>query len=184
MRMDKFWKMFDRTIGAMMAVSAALVVLIALAVTVDVLMRYIFAKTYAGLFEITEYSLLWITFLGAPWIMKNNGHVRVDLILNRLSPSKRAILKIIADLISIVLLITMTWYTAGLTLHDFKTSFTLSGILMAPKWPIEIIIPIGFFLLLLQVTRHTRQHVNDLKTLPVDAPRSSYETSSINGGNV
>lgn len=166
---DKFWTIFDRTIAAMMAVSSALIVLIAIAVTIDVLMRYIFSKTYAGLFEITEYSLLWITFLGAPWIMKNNGHVRVDLIVNRLAPRKRASLKIIADFISIFLLITMTWYTAGLTLHDFRTSFTLSGVLMAPKWPIEIIIPIGFFLLLLQMARHTRRHVEDLKALPADA---------------
>ena len=169
--MEKFWKIFDRTLTAMMAVSAALVILIAVAVTIDVLMRYIFAKTYAGLFEITEYSLLWITFLGAPWIMKNNGHVRVDLIVNKLPPHKRAWLTIIADFISIFLLITMTWYTAGLTLHDFRTSFRLSGILMAPKWPIEIIIPIGFFLLLLQVVRSTRQHARDLKTLPMDALR-------------
>ena len=169
--MDKFWKIFDSTIAVMMAVSSALVVLIAVAVTVDVLMRYIFSKTYAGLFEITEYSLLWITFLGAPWIMKNNGHVRVDLIVNKLPPHKRAWLTIIADFISIFLLITMTWYTAGLTLHDFRTSFTLSGILMAPKWPIEIIIPVGFFLLLLQVARHARQHVKDMQALSMDAPR-------------
>lgn len=167
---DKFWAIFDRTIAAMMAVSSALVVLIAVAVTIDVLMRYLFTKTYAGLFEITEYSLLWITFLGAPWIMKNNGHVRVDLIVNRLAPRKGALLTIIADFLSILLLITMTWYTAGLTLHDFRTTFTLSGILMAPKWPIEIIIPFGFFLLLLQVARHTRQHVKDLRALSINAP--------------
>lgn len=174
--MEKFWNFFDRTIAAMMAVSSGLVVLIAVAVTIDVLMRYIFAKTYAGLFEITEYSLLWITFLGAPWIMKNNGHVRVDLIVNKLSPYRRALLQIIADFISIFLLITMTWYTAGLTLHDFRTSFTLSGILMAPKWPIEIIIPIGFLLLLLQAARSTRQHVKDLKSPPMDVP---YEGGDI-----
>ena len=167
--METFWKFFDRTIAAMMAISSALVVLIAVAVTIDVLMRYIFSKTYAGLFEITEYSLLWITFLGAPCIMKNNGHVRVDLIVNRLPPYQRVLLTIIADFISIFLLMTMTWYTAGLTIHDFRTSFTLSGILMAPKWPIEIIIPIGFFLLLLQMARHTRQHVKDLKALSTDA---------------
>lgn len=168
--MDTFWKVYDRTIAAMMAVSSALVVLIAIAVSLDVLMRYLFAKTYAGLFEITEYSLLWITFLGAPWIMKNNGHVRVDLIVNRLPSRKRAILAVISDGISIFLLSTMTWYTAGLTLHDYRTSFTLSGILMAPKWPIESIIPIGFFLLLLQTARHAGQHVKDLKALSMSAP--------------
>ena len=162
---ERFWAIFDKTITIMMAISAALVLLAALAVTVDVLMRYAFAMTYAGLFEITEYSLLWITFLGTAWIMKNNRHVRVDLVINRLNPRHGAILNAVASIISVLLLMAMTWYTARLTLHDLQTDFTLSGVLRTPKWPLEIIIPIGFFLLLIQLLRNTYRHLTSLKAL-------------------
>ena len=162
---ERFWAFFDKTITLMMLISSVLVLLDALAVTIDVLMRYVFSITYAGLFELTEFSLLWMTFLGAAFIMRNNGHVRVDAVISLLNPRHGAIMNVIGSMISLFILIVMTLYTAKLTLHDFQTGFTLSGILRAIKWPVEIIIPIGFFLLFLQLLRNTYRQLADLKVM-------------------
>jgi len=160
---ERFWNIFDRTVTILMIISAILVLLDALAVTVDVLMRYAFAITYTPLFELTEFSLLWMTFLGAAYIMRNNGHVRVDALTNLLKPRHAAFLNAVASLISVFILMVMTWYTAKLTLHDFQTNFALSGIIRALKWPIEIIIPIGLIMLLLQLLRNTHRQLTGLK---------------------
>jgi TRAP-type C4-dicarboxylate transport system permease small subunit len=165
---ERFWALFDKILDSLMALSAVLVLFITVAVTIDVLMRYAFTLTYAGLFEITEYSLLWMTFLGAPWIMKMDGHVRVDLVLNLLSPKGQAVMNTVASVIGVILLLGMTWYSGRLTLHDLSTNFRLSGVLMPQKWPIEIIIPIGFFLLAVQLMRNTHKHVKGMKTLTRD----------------
>jgi TRAP-type C4-dicarboxylate transport system permease small subunit len=161
----RFWAVFDKTIVILMAMSAALVLLDTVAVTVDVLIRYFFGKTYAGLFEITEYSLLWMTFLGTTWILRNNGHVRVDLLITLLPQKPRAVVNVVASVISVLLLVAMTYYSAKLTLHDFNTSFTLSGVLRPLKWPIEIIIPIGFLLLTIQLSRNAYELLMDLKAI-------------------
>jgi TRAP-type C4-dicarboxylate transport system permease small subunit len=161
----RFWAIFDKTITIMMIVSAIVVLLDALFVTIDVLMRYAFSITYIGIFELTEYSLLWMTFMGAAYIMRNNGHVRVDAVTNLLNPKNGAILNIIASVISLFILMVVTFYSAKLTLHDFLTDFTLSGILKPVKWPIEIIIPIGFFMLFLQVLKNTYGQIEKLKDL-------------------
>jgi TRAP-type mannitol/chloroaromatic compound transport system permease small subunit len=50
----------------------------------------------------------------------------------------------------------MLYYTVKLTLADYQANFILASILNPPKWPIEIIIPIGFFMLFLQLIRNTR----------------------------
>jgi C4-dicarboxylate transporter DctQ subunit len=152
---ERFWAIFDRTITAMMALAAALVVLDALAVTIDVLMRKFFGITCVYLFEMTEFSLLWMTFLGTAWIMKNNNHIRVDLVVNRLNPRHGAIVISVASILSILVLMLMTGYSAWLTWHDYQTHFILSTILRPLKWPVEIIIPIGFFLLIIQLMRDT-----------------------------
>jgi TRAP-type C4-dicarboxylate transport system permease small subunit len=162
---ERFWVIFDRAITMMMIVSSVLILLDALFVTIDVLMRYAFSITYIGIFELTEYSLLWMTFMGAAYIMRNNGHVRVDAVTNLLNPKNGAILNIIASVISLFILMVVTFYSAKLTLHDFQTGFTLSGILRPVKWPIEIIIPIGFFMLFLQVLKNTYRQVEKLKDL-------------------
>jgi C4-dicarboxylate transporter DctQ subunit len=152
---EKFWAIFDKTILVMLFLSAALVLFDTLAVTVDVLVRSAFGITYSGLFEIIEYTLLWITFLGTAWIMRQGGHICIDLVANRLNPRYRVILNAIVTTISVILLAGITWYCIRLTMHDLRTNFTLASVLHPPKWPIEIIIPIGFFLLFIQSARNT-----------------------------
>jgi TRAP-type C4-dicarboxylate transport system permease small subunit len=174
---ERFWVIFDRTITILMTVSGIIILLDALAVTIDVLMRYAFSKTYVGLFELTEYSLLWMTFMGAAYIMRNNGHVRVDAVTNLLNPRNRAILDGIASIIGMFILLVVTFYSAKLTLHDFQTDFTLAGILRPFKWPIEIIIPIGFFMLFLQLARNASKQFGSLKTMSRGQQNSSNATT-------
>ena len=52
----------DKAIIVLAVFAAALILADALAVSVEVLLRRFFGITHAELFEITEYSLLWITF--------------------------------------------------------------------------------------------------------------------------
>ena len=175
----KIWAIFDKTIIVMMAISAVIVLFDALAVTIDVLIRYAFTKTYAGLFEITEYSLLWMTFLGTTWILRNNGHVRVDLVIDMLPQKPKAILNAIGSILSVFLLLALTYYSAKLTLHDYRTSFTLSGILRPLKWPIEIIIPFGFLLLSIQSLRNTYEKLVSLKA---DSGKNGVQKDHAEGG--
>jgi C4-dicarboxylate transporter DctQ subunit len=174
---ERFWAIFDRTITIMMIVSSVLVLLDALFVTVDVLMRYTFSITYVGIFELTEYSLLWMTFMAAAYIMRNNGHVRVDAVTNLLNPRHRAIVDAIASVIGMFILLVVIWYSAKLTLHDLQTGFTLSGILRPVKWPLEIIIPIGFFMLFLQLARNASKQFESLKAMSRGQQSSSNGTT-------
>jgi TRAP-type C4-dicarboxylate transport system permease small subunit len=174
---ERFWTIFDKAITILMIASSVLVLLDALAVTIDVLMRYAFSITYIGIFELTEYSLLWMTFMGAAYIMRNNGHVRVDAVTNLLNPRHRAIVDAIASIIGMFILLVVTWYSGKLTLHDFQTNFALSGVLQPAKWPIEIIIPIGFFVLFLQLVRNTSKQFESLKAMSRGQQSSSNGTT-------
>jgi TRAP-type C4-dicarboxylate transport system permease small subunit len=163
---ERFWSVFDKTITAMMVLGAALIIIDTLAVSIDVIVRYVAGVSYTGLFELTEYSLLWITFLATAWLLKTGGHIRVDLLADRLEPGPRAILDSIASIIGILLLGALTWYGARLTVLDFQTGLYLSSILSPVKWPIEIIIPIGYLLLLIDLLRKTYHRLAALRTPP------------------
>jgi TRAP-type C4-dicarboxylate transport system permease small subunit len=152
---DRAWAIFDKILTALMVLACALVLLDTLAVTVDVILRYSLGMTWTGLFEITEYSLLWITFLSTAWILKVDGHIRVDLLLSRFSPRRRAITNIVTSIACIILLCILTWYSAKLTMNHYQMSTYISSILQPVKWPIEIIIPVGYFLLLIELLRKT-----------------------------
>ena len=51
-------------------------------ITYDVLTRYFlnFASPWA--FDLSEYALVWITFLGAPWVLLQDRHVRIELLVD------------------------------------------------------------------------------------------------------
>jgi TRAP-type mannitol/chloroaromatic compound transport system permease small subunit len=59
----------------------------------------------------------------------------------------------------------MTYYTIKLAIHDYQTQVLLATILNPVKWPIEMIVPVGFILLLVQSARNAYASLNSFKAL-------------------
>ena len=156
---------FDKTIDYMLMAAAVIVVLDALAVSADVILRKTIGFTWAPLYEIITYSLLWMTFLGTTAIMRMNGHVKMDSLTSQISPKTGALLNTISHSVCVLLAGVMMFYTVKLTITDYQTHFILASILNPPKWPIEIIIPIGFFMLFIQIIRNTKGFFEMYKAL-------------------
>ncbi len=151
--------LFDKIIDYMLTLAAVIIVLDALAVSMDVILRKAIGFTWPPLYELITYSLLWMTFLGTTAIMRQNGHVKMDSVTGALSPKNEALSSVISHSICILIAAIMLYYTVKLTLADYHASFILASILNPPKWPIEIIIPIGFFMLFIQLIRNTRDYI-------------------------
>jgi TRAP-type C4-dicarboxylate transport system permease small subunit len=156
---------FDKAVDYMLMAAAVIVVLDALAVSADVTLRKVIGFTWAPLYEIITYSLLWMTFLGTTAIMRRNGHVKMDSLSGRLLPKTAALLNTISHCMCALLAGVMLFYTIRLTRADYQTHFVLASIINPPKWPIEIIIPIGFFMLFVQVVRNARGFFEKYKAL-------------------
>jgi TRAP-type C4-dicarboxylate transport system permease small subunit len=156
---------FDKTIDYMLTLAAVIVVLDALAVAADVTLRKVIGFTWAPLYEIITYSLLWMTFLGTTAIMRMNSHVKMDSLTSQLSPKSEALLNSISHCVCVLLAGIMLFYTVKLTITDYQTNFVLASILNPPKWPIEVIIPVGFFMLFVQIIRNTRGFFERYKAL-------------------
>ncbi len=162
---EKIWSALDKTITAMMVFGAAIIIIDMLAVSVDVILRYTLDITYTGLFEIMEYSLLWMTFLATAWLLKINGHIRLDLILDRLNPRRKVIANIATSVICEILMGFLIWYSVKLTVNDFIYGTYLSTVLQPIKWPIEIIIAIGYILLFIVMLRRIIELVKTWQSL-------------------
>lgn len=164
MRKEKgVWHTLDGLINVFTAAACAIVIFDAILITVETLVRYFFGLASSELFEITEFTMLWITFLGAGWVMTRNMHVRVDILVNRLSgTTKRSFVAASAILSSLILLL-MTYYALKLTYEDLQAGTTVAGVLRPKKWYIEAIVPAGFFLLFLRSLRSTYDALKNFK---------------------
>lgn len=144
---------FDTLVNAMMIIGSILIVLDVLLVSFGTFARFFFNFSRGELIEITEYTLLWITFLGTTWLLRERGHVTIELIVSRISTAKREKLHLIILVTSALLIGILLIYSVRVLLFDLMTKYHLAGVLRPPKWPIEIIIPIGFLLMLLEILR-------------------------------
>jgi len=59
--------------------------------------------------EVARFVFVWIVFLGAATLMRDNDHIRISIITNRLGPVSGRILRIFSALLIIPFVAFMTW---------------------------------------------------------------------------
>lgn len=143
----------DRLIDWMKNTALLLIVFIAFAVVAEILLLYFLKRPVHWVSELTEYALVYITFLSAVWILKEDGHVRVDFLLKLFPPKVQALLEVFVSFIG--LLVSGIICTFGfLVIQDLsKKGLHTETILAVPKAALYAIIPFGFLLLFLQFVK-------------------------------
>ena len=151
----------DKISTVFAALAGSLLILMSLAITINSLTRYLFNLSSAIILEITEYCLLWMTFLGVAWLAKKDGHIRIDLIMNVTGPTARKYFGAVTLYIETLLFFIITLYSAYVTYIDFKANLLLQTVLQPPKWTVEIIIPLGSFFLFLHLLVKVFENIMD-----------------------
>lgn len=162
----KVTRIFDSAVGVLAFCAAVLLVFTMLGVSTDVSSRYFLNRPIPWLPEVTEYSLLYLTFLGATWVLIKHGHIKMDIVLNRLNPGVQHLLNGITSIICAVLCLVIAWYSAESTLENFRIGYFLPTELKPPKFIVLAIIPVGSFLLFIQFLREANRYLRHRKALP------------------
>ncbi|MFM7568827.1 MAG: TRAP transporter small permease subunit, partial [Betaproteobacteria bacterium] len=76
-------------INTMAVAAAVLMVAVMITICLDVLIRNLDRQPSAHFFTFSEYALLLIPCLGAPWLVREKGHVYVELLLMALGRPAR-----------------------------------------------------------------------------------------------
>ncbi len=136
-------RLLDIIEGALAAAAILLLVVVTLSVCLEVVMRYGFNSPLVWVVEIGEYALLYITFLGTAWALRDGGHVRVDIILGLFSQKMRRIFGVISCTLGIIISLVLTVGGAYVTWEKFTSSAYKPTVVEFPTWIVVIVIPIG-----------------------------------------
>ena len=150
----KVTNVFDRILDFLFVFAGVLIVFMMLSTTANVMLRLV-GRPILWSLEITEYSLAFIPFLGAAWLLRKEGHVKLDLLLTRLKPGPRSLVNIFTSMLVTIAVLALTWYSALATWDSFQVSYMTAATLHFPRFSLELIIPIGSFLLFIQFLRRT-----------------------------
>lgn len=117
----------------------------------NAIVRKIFSTSSNALLEIQWYLFAAVFMLGAGYAFYKNVHVRIDFISSKLSKRTNAVIDILGIVVFLVplclILITLSWpffYNAWVT---GEMSSNAGGLI---RWPVLLLIPLGFTILLLQ----------------------------------
>ncbi|MBL8392516.1 MAG: TRAP transporter small permease subunit [Candidatus Accumulibacter sp.] len=145
----------------------------------NALMRYTFNFSSNAFLEIQWYLFSAIFLLGAGYTLLRNEHVRIDLIAGRLSRRGQAwidIFGIIFFLLPMAIAIMyMSWPIFLLALHSNEQSSNAGGLTV---WPVRLLVPIGFFLLVLQAISELIKRVGFLQGLCPDPTAKSHKPTA------
>jgi TRAP-type mannitol/chloroaromatic compound transport system permease small subunit len=113
--------------------------------------RYAFDLSSNAWLEIQWYLFAAIVMLGASYTLKMNEHVRVDIVYTHLSERGKEWLDLIGTAVFLVpSMLTIAWYSVPFFLQSWQVqeiSGNAGGLL---RWPVKILVPIGFTLVALQ----------------------------------
>ena len=149
----KFTAIFDRTSDLLALLAAILLTFLMLIICVQVVMRYFLMRPMPGVIEISEVSLVYITFLGATWLLRREGHVKMDMVLTRLNRRTRAWVNTVTAIIGAGTCLIITWYSALATWSHAQMGHYVASTIDIPTAPILAVIPVCCFLLFIQFLR-------------------------------
>lgn len=134
--MARIGKAYDLLIDGAAYLAGLLIVGMSLWITYEVFVRYVLLSPTIWAADLSGYALLWATFLAAPWVLKRNGHVSIELATDRLSPARRRRVAVAVSLVGAIISAIFAWQTAVTTYEFFD-----QGRMMARIWQIPLFIP-------------------------------------------
>jgi len=132
--------------GAMLC---ALVVLICTDVTARTLRLFPTPWTL----DIAEYLLYGITFLGAPWVLREEGHIAIEIAVERLPPGPRALLRRVVDGFGALVCAVLCYYALRTFWRSYSAKNLVQETFVFPEWYLYVIAPPTFLILLLLFLR-------------------------------
>ena len=113
--------------------------------------RYAFNISSNAWLEIQWYMFGAVVMLGASYTLKRNEHVRVDIVYANVSTRKQIGIDIFGFILfmlpATIIMTYLSWPIFYNAWHMSEISSNAGGLI---RWPVKILLPLGFFLLTLQ----------------------------------
>jgi len=158
-------KIFDRFSNLMGWIAGVLNLVMLLNVFYDSIMRYFFNTGSIAMQEMEWHLFAMVFLFGIAYGLKEDGHVRVDVLYDRFSPQWKAIVNIGGTLLfllplSVLIVEGSVWYV-----HEAYTSGEISGDPggLPYRWLIKLVIPASFVFLIVSATGFIIRNVNILR---------------------
>lgn len=145
--------MLDALIMACAVLAVAIMVMLVACVCYEVVMRYFFNAPTRWVVEFSEYALLQLAFLGAAWVLREEAHVSVEMLVELLPRRGREILFAATSIVGACTCALFFWVSLTYLVGIYESGELIFKSMVVKKWAVMAVIAPGLLLLTLQFAR-------------------------------
>lgn len=153
-------KWLRRIEEAFLGVSIAVATLV---LFVNIVLRYVFSANTNWTEEFIRYTMIWITFIGCSVCFRKGLHVGIDFFLEFVSKKWNAVIGIVVNIVSMVLMIFLVVYGTELVIFSMNTGQITPSLQIKMYW-VYLGIPVGALLSLIHLFSKILNQFKSLKT--------------------
>ena len=136
---------------------------------IEVVRREVFSYSSIWGEEIVRYSFIYLAWIGAAAAVKERGHIRIDVIMNYISPRAKSLLYMFGDIVMAVVAVIALYWSYEAVHVSWKFGSVTHGLRISQVWFLSAV-PIGFALVMIRLVQSFIRDINDFR-----AGRPVYE---------
>jgi len=158
-------ELFDWSLNVLSWFSGALLALMMLSISYEVVVRYSLSRPTGWINDVSGFILFVVTFIASAWILREDGHVSLEIIISHFSPKIKQVIEFITSLICTFICGLFAWKGLEAACDSYRRGYEIIGGITIPKHAILWFIPFGMSLLCVQFFRRAwRAHLASKKT--------------------
>lgn len=124
-----------------------------------VIMRYVFNEPIAWVDEISKYFIIWGTYIGMAVALRDNHHIRVDMLYSVVPDKFKKMMNLFADALGILFCGLLLIYGSELVLNKLQSGQESMDV-GVPLWIVYSIMPISGFLFGVRFVESLIKHIS------------------------
>jgi TRAP-type transport system small permease protein len=159
--MDRLENGYGRLLEVLALAGCALIFAMTLMICADVFLRNVrIVPGLAGLEwanEISEAMLYLLTLLTAPWLLRQGGHIRVDIVLRSVPKAVGWGLEWLVDAMALSCCAVIFYYSARAAFASYSAGSLSIKTLITPEWWLISALPVAFLALTVEILFRMRR---------------------------
>ncbi len=141
---------FSKGVTGLAWLAACLFVAAGVMLSYEVIARYFFVRPTIWAAELSQVCLIWGTLIAAPWCLRQRRHIRITAVVARLPKRARLAAESLAMAAVAAFSAVVVVYGWSIFFDSFQRGRTTGSLLDLPVWIVELAVPFGFAVLLVQ----------------------------------
>ncbi len=154
---------FDKVLLLTCYVAGGILIIMMLCITYEVVMRYFFNAPTTWVTDFAGYMQYVLILLGGAWVLKIDGHPRIDIIVSRTSSKTNAIVRIATSSLAAIACCIFFWKGLEAALNASRRGDFLYRTVEVPLAPLYAVIPLSFLLIFIEFVRQIHDRWRSLK---------------------